>query len=111
MPFDAMLSATIYLDVFLLCHGEERKESSTMPAALGEHVLFEAESFCLHALVETIGENGVTVELIALPPHSTIYNGKILCLAVGHSAEFTFHGETESGEGETVRVCVSVRGA
>lgn len=105
------MHALIYLDFFAFRGSRERKESKMMLAALGEHVFFEAESFCVHALVEAMAEKEVTVELIALPPHSTIYNGKIMRLTQGESAEFTFHGETENGDKETVRVCVSVQGA
>ena len=111
MPSENRISPIVCLEVFLLCNGKEQKESGMLPAAQGEHILFEAESFCIHALVEKAALDVVTVELIALPPHSTIYNGKIMRLAVGESAEYSFHGETESGESETARVCVSVKDA
>ena len=109
MSSENRMSPIVFLEVFRLCKGKEQKESDMLPAAQGEHTLFEAESFCIHALIEKAESDAVTVELIALPPHSIIYNGKILRLSIGESAEYTFHGETKSGESETARVCVSVQ--
>ncbi len=85
-------------------------ESKTMPVAIGEHLLFQAEGYDIHVLIEAVEDDGITVELLAVHPHSTMYNGKVLHLLPGETTEFVFCVENKSGEKQNTRVLLKMTG-
>lgn len=108
MPCECDFSFSVCVEAVIERDRKRRAERVFLPAALGEHAIIPGESFDVHVLIEACAESSVEVELIALRPYSTIYDGTILRLIAGETTSFTFENMTDGGLREIVRLCVTL---
>ena len=92
----------IYLRA-LIRNGSATEETETvLPIEDGEYMSFYGQSFDVHVLIETIEEEAVILEFLAIHPCSTRYDGKVQRLCREQRFQCSFSHTTEDGATESI---------
>ena len=77
-------------------------QETVLPIEAGEYVSFFGHTFDAHVLIESVDEETVTLEFLAIHPSSTRYDGKVQKLRREERFQCSFTHTAEDGTAERI---------
>ncbi len=96
------LGDAIYLRVLIASNNTKEEQETALPIKMGEYASFYGHSFDAHVLIETIEEEAVTLEFLAIHPCSTRYDGKVQRLRREERFQCSFTHKAADGATERI---------